>query len=58
MATQFQIWNKKLYNEFIKKNLILDFSQNSLCKKLRDDWPEFVRYKTSEEGEKQVRRNQ
>ena len=58
MATQFQTWQKKLYNEFVKKNLTLDFSQNSPYKKLRDDWLEFVRYKTLEEGEERVRRNQ
>ena len=51
MATQFHFWKKKLYTEFVKKNLTLDFSQNSPYKKLRDDWPDFVRYKTSEEGE-------
>ena len=50
MATQFQTWKKKLYNEFVKKNLTPDFSQNSPYKKLRDDWPKFMRYKTSEEG--------
>ena len=58
MATQFQTWKKKLYNEFVKKNLTPDFNQNSPYKKLRDDWPEFVRYKTSEKGEERVRRNQ
>jgi hypothetical protein len=47
-----------LYNEFVKKTLTPDFSQNSPYKKLRDDWPEFVRYKTSEEGEERVRRSQ
>ena len=26
MATQFQCWKKKLYNTFIKKNLMLDFN--------------------------------
>ena len=26
MATQFQTWKKKMYNEFVKKNLTLDFS--------------------------------
>ena len=57
MATQFQTWKKKLYNEFVKKNLTPDFSQNIPYKKLRDDCPEFVRYKTSEEGEERVRRN-
>jgi hypothetical protein len=57
MATQFQTWKKKLYNEFVKKNLT-PFAENSPYKKLRDQWPEFVRYKTSEEGEEQVRRNQ
>jgi hypothetical protein len=46
-----------LYNEFVKKNLTPDFSDNSPYKKLRDDWPEFVRYKTSKEGEARVRRN-
>ena len=40
------------------KNLTPDFSQNIPYKKLRDDWPEFVRYKTSEEGEERVRRKQ
>ena len=58
MATQFQTQKKKLYNEFVKKNLTPNFNKNSPYKKLRDDWPEFVRYKTSKEGEKQVRRNQ
>jgi hypothetical protein len=38
--------------------MTLDCSENSPYKKLRDDWPEFVRYKTSEEGEERVRRNQ
>jgi hypothetical protein len=57
MATQFQTWKKKLYNEFVKKNLT-PFAENSPYKKLRDQWPEFVRYKTSEEGEERVRRNQ
>ena len=37
MATQFQTWKKKLYNEFVKKNLTPDFSQNSPYKKMRDD---------------------
>ena len=46
-----------MYNEFVKKNLTPDFSQNSPYKKLRGDWPKFVRYKTSEKGEEQVRRN-
>jgi hypothetical protein len=58
MATEFKTWKKKLYTEFVKKNLTLDFSENSPYKKLRDDWPEFVRYMTSEEGEEWVRRNQ
>ena len=47
MVTQFQTWKNKLYNDFVKKNLTPDFNDNSLYKKLRDDWPEFVRYKTS-----------
>ena len=47
-----------MYNDFIKKNLTPDFSDNSPYKKLRDDWPKFVRYKTSEEGVEWVRRNQ
>jgi hypothetical protein len=46
MATQFQTWKKKLYNEFVKKNLI-PFDENRPYKKLRDQWPEFVRYNTS-----------
>ena len=58
MATQFHSWKKKLYTEFVKKNLTPDFSENSPYKKLRDDWSEFVRYKTSKEGEERVRRNQ
>ena len=47
-----------MYNEFVKKNLTPNFNDNGLYKKLRDNWPEFVRYKTSEEGEARVRRNQ
>jgi hypothetical protein len=58
MATQFQTWKKKLYNEFVKKNLTSSFVENSPYKKLRDQWPKFVRYKTSKEGEERVRRNQ
>ena len=58
MATQFQTLKKKLYNEFVKKNLTPYFSQNSPYKKLRDDWPEFMRYKTSEESEELMGRNQ
>jgi hypothetical protein len=34
------------------------FGENSPYKKLRDQWPKFVRYKTSEEGEERERRNQ
>ena len=37
MTTQFQTWKKKLYTEFVKKNLTLDLSENSPYKKLRDD---------------------
>jgi hypothetical protein len=32
MVTQFQTRKKKLYNEFVKKNLTLDFSDNSHTK--------------------------
>ena len=42
----------------MKKNLTLDFNDNNPYKELSDDWPEFVRYKTSEEGDAWVRRNQ
>jgi hypothetical protein len=41
---------KNLVKSWALKNLTLDFSENSPYKKLRDDRPEFVRYKTSEEG--------
>ena len=37
MTTQFQTWKKKLYTKFVKKNLALDFSENSPYKKLRDN---------------------
>ena len=56
MATQFQTFKKTLYNKFIKKNLTPNFTGQ--YEKLRDHWDEFVRYKTSEEGEARVRRNQ
>lgn len=35
MATHFQTW-KKLYNEFVKKNLTPNFDENSPYKMLRD----------------------
>jgi hypothetical protein len=57
MATQFQCWKKNLYNKFIKRNLTPDFSTQANVK-LRPFWGEFVQFKTSEEGEKWVRRNQ
>ena len=57
MATQFQCWKKNLYNKFIKKNLTLDFNTKAYVK-LRPFWDDFVQFKTSEEGEEQVRRNQ
>lgn len=57
MATQFQCWKKKLYNTFIRKNLTPDFNTKAYVK-LRPFWDEFVQFKTSEEGEARVRRNQ
>jgi ribosome-binding ATPase YchF (GTP1/OBG family) len=49
MATQFQSW-KKLYSNFVAKNITPDFSPKSPYTKLQADWPEFVAYKTSEVG--------
>ena len=48
---------KKMYNEFVKKNLTPNFTAGPY-KKLRANWDEFVSYKNLEEGETWVRRNQ
>ena len=58
MATQFQTWKKSLYTKYVKKNLTPNFNTRGPLAKLRLYWNDFVQYKTSEEGEKQVRRNQ
>jgi hypothetical protein len=43
MATQFQSW-KKLYKNFVVKDITLDFGPKSPYRKLQDDWLEFVTY--------------
>ena len=57
MATQFQNWKKRLYNDFIKKSDTPNFNIAQYAK-LRPYWTEFVQYKTSEEGEQRMHRNQ
>ena len=58
MATQFQTWKKSLYTKYVKKNLTPNFNTRGPLVKLRPYWNDFVQYKTSEEGEERVRRNQ
>jgi hypothetical protein len=57
MTTQVQCWKKHLYNDYIKKNKTLDFNSKNFIK-LWPFWYEFVRFKTSEEGQEQARRMQ
>jgi murein endopeptidase len=55
MATQFQSYKKNIYNDYIKKNKTPDFN----CKhfvKLRPFWDEFVQFKMSATGEKELRK--
>ena len=58
MATQFQTWKKSLYTKYVKKNVTPNFNTSGPLAKLRLYWNDFVQYKTSEEGEERVRRNQ
>ena len=58
MATQFYTWKKSLYTKYVKKNLMPNFNTSGPLAKLRPYWNDFVQYKTSEEGEERVRRNQ
>ena len=58
MATQFQCWKKRLYTEFVKKNLTPNFNAIGPYSKLRPYWNEFVEYKKSEEGEARALKNQ
>ena len=47
-----------LYTKYVKKNLTPNFNTRGPLAKLRPYWNDFVQYKTSEEGEERVRRNQ
>ena len=58
MTTQFQTWKKSLYTKYIKNNLTPNFNTRGPLAKWRPYWNDFVQYKTSEEGEERVRRNQ
>ena len=55
IATQFQTWEKSLYTKYVKKNLTPNFNTSGPLAKLRPYWNDFVQYKTSEEGEKELR---
>ena len=57
MATLFQSWKKTLYKKFILKNETPDFNAKVFVK-LESHWDDFVQYKTSQESEERVMRNQ
>jgi hypothetical protein len=55
MAEQFKNWKKRLYTDFILKDKTPDFDHG--YEKIRDDWPEFVAYKKSEDAMEKSRIN-
>jgi hypothetical protein len=57
MAPMFQGYKKRLYQDYIKKNMTPDFNSPNYAK-LRPFWDDFVRFKMSEEAQERVRKNQ
>ncbi|XP_021316005.1 uncharacterized protein LOC110435037 [Sorghum bicolor] len=57
MAPMFQGYKKRLYQDYIKKNMTPDFNSPNYAK-LRPFWTDFVRFKMSEEAQERVRKNQ
>ena len=49
MEPMFQDYKKRLYQDYIKKNMTPDFNSPNYAK-LRPFWDDFVRFKMSEEG--------
>ena len=49
MAQQFCNWKKRLNNKFVKKDKTPDFDKG-MYSKIKDFWPEFVKYKKSEDA--------
>jgi hypothetical protein len=56
MAEAFKNWKKKLYLKFVKLDKTLDFNQAGYAK-LRHQWANFVKYKTSEKALERSRIN-
>ena len=55
MAPMFQVYKKRLYQDYIKKNMTPDFNSPNYAK-LRPFWDNFVRFKMSEEAQERVRK--
>jgi hypothetical protein len=56
MAEAFKNWKKKLYLNFVKLDKTPDFNQGGYAK-LRHQWADFVKYKTSEKALERSRIN-
>jgi hypothetical protein len=56
MAEAFKNWKKKLYLKFVKLDKTPDFNQAGYAK-LRHQWADFVKYKTSEKALERSRIN-
>jgi hypothetical protein len=56
MAEAFKTWKKKLYLNFVKLDKTPDFNQGGYAK-LRHQWADFVKYKTSEKALERSRIN-
>ena len=50
MADQFRHWKKRLVAEFVNKDKTPKFE--GAYEKIKDQWPDFVKYKKSEEAKK------
>ena len=55
MATQFQTFKKRLYNDYIKKNRTPTFT--GPLEKIKDHWDAFVEYKASSEALQRSEKN-
>ena len=57
MTPMFQGYKKRLYQDYIKKNMTPDFNSPNYAK-LRPFWDDFVRFKMSKEAQERVRKKQ
>ncbi|XP_073360097.1 uncharacterized protein [Aegilops tauschii subsp. strangulata] len=55
MAQQFSNWKKRLHQEYAQKEKIPTFTK--AYEKIKDHWPAFVKYKTSDEAKKMSKIN-